>query len=124
MADNTAYQANFKLADGTLINIYAVDGTAFEIQLGVLQDMATLIHSVSASLGSAGVANVRKAFPGATPVAAPAAPAAEAPAQTGAGQQCRHGAMQDKEGVSAKGPWKAWMCSARGADRCEAIWVR
>ena len=120
MADNTAYQANFKLADGTLINIYAVDGTAFEIQLGVLQDMATLIHSVSASLGSAGVANVRKAFPGATPVAAPAAPSA------GEGQMCKHGAMVYKEGTSARGPWKAWMCAApKGApDKCEAIWIR
>lgn len=119
MADNTAFQANFKLADGTLINIYAADAASFEAQLGSVQDLATLIHSVSGTLGSAGVATVRKAFPTATPVAAPSAPSSE-------GQSCKHGAMQYKEGVSAKGPWRAWMCAApKGApDKCEAIWIR
>ena len=118
MADNTAFQANFKLADGTLINIYADDAAKFEAQLGSVQDLATLIHSVSSTLGSAGpVATIKKAFPSATPVA---------PAAASEGQSCKHGAMQYKEGVSAKGPWRAWMCAApKGApDKCEAIWIR
>ena len=123
MADNTAFQANFKLADGTLINIYADDAAKFEAQLGSVQDLATLIHSVSGTLGSAGVATVRKAFPNATSVAAPAM--ANNPA-SGEGQSCKHGAMSYKEGMSARGPWRAWMCNApRGAaDKCEAIWIR
>ena len=118
MADNTAYQANFKLADGTLINIYAADAASFEAQLGSVQDLASLIHSVSGTLGSAGVANIKKAFPGATPVA-PTAAGSE-------GQSCKHGAMVYKEGTSARGPWRAWMCAApKGApDKCEAIWIR
>lgn len=119
MADNTAFQANFKLADGTLINIYADDAAKFEAQLGQVQDLATLIHSVSGSLASGAVAAVKKAFPGAAPVAAPAANANEAPT-------CAHGTMVYKTGTSAKGPWRAWMCAApKGApDKCEAIWIR
>lgn len=119
MADNTAFQANFKLADGTLINTYADDAAKFETQLGQVQDLAALIHSVSASLGSAGVANIKKAFPGATPVA-PTAAGSE-------GQSCKHGAMVYREGTNAQGKsWKGWMCAApKGAsDKCEAIWVR
>ena len=53
MAENTKFQANFKLADGTLINIYADNAQEFEQQLANTQDMAALIHSVSQSLGSA-----------------------------------------------------------------------
>lgn len=118
MADNTAFQANFKLADGTLINVYADDAAKFETQLGAVQDMAALIHSVSSSLGHAAPAAIRKAFPGATPVAAPA------PAADGSTPACKHGAMVYKEGVSAKGPWRAYMCSARGPERCEANFLR
>ena len=119
MADNTAFQANFKLADGTLINIYAEDAAKFEAQLGSVQDLASLIHSVSGTLGSAGVANIKKAFPNATPVA----PTSD---QGNMGQSCKHGAMVYNEGTSARGPWRAWMCAApKGApDKCEAIWIR
>ena len=122
MADNTAFQANFKLADGTLINVYADDAAKFEQQLGAVQDLAALIHSVSGSLGSAAAATVKKAFPGATPVAAPA----PAPAADSGTPQCKHGSMVYKEGVSQRGPWRAWMCPApKGApDKCEASFIR
>jgi len=120
MADNTAFQANFKLADGTLINIYAADAASFETQLGSVQDLSSLIHSVSESLGHAVPGAVKRAFPGATPVAAPSAAPSEG------GQTCKHGPMVYREGVSQRGPWKAWMCAApKGApDKCDASFLR
>lgn len=123
MADNTAFQANFKLADGTLINIYAEDAAKFEAQLGSVQDLATLIHSVSDALGHAVPGAVKKAFPNATPVSAPAAQPMHSDGST---PSCKHGPMVFREGTSARGPWRAWMCSApRGAsDKCEANFLR
>ena len=125
--DSTKYQINYKLADGTLINLYATDVKELESGLADLGMVATLIKSTGAELsgGSAlatAVANVTQAFPGATPVAAPAS----APVAQDGSKQCRHGAMVWKEGVSQKGPWKAWMCAApKGApDKCDAIWIR
>jgi len=121
--DTTKFQINYKLSDGTLINLYATDVKELEAGLTDLGMVASLIKSTGADLGgsatASAVAAITNAFPGATPVAAPA----EAPA---GGNACRHGAMQYKEGVSAKGPWKAWMCSApKGApDKCDAIWIR
>ncbi len=52
--DSTKLQANFKLADGTLINIYASSQAELEAQLTTLQDVAELIKSTSTALGSGG----------------------------------------------------------------------
>ena len=125
MAETTKFQANFKLADGTLINIYADNSADFETQLTTLQDTAALIHSVSQSLGSAGPATPfqRRQYPAKAAVAAaPAAPAASGDAPP----QCAHGTMSMREGVSAKGPWKGWMCAApKGVTpKCDTIWIR
>lgn len=127
MAETTKFQANFKLADGTLVNVYADNGADFEAQLTTLQDTAPLIHSVSQSLTSAGVAPAypRRSNPGQAPrAAAPAAPAQEI--VEGQTPTCAHGNMQLREGVSSKGPWKGWMCSApKGASpKCDTIWIR
>jgi hypothetical protein len=121
--DTTKFQINYKLADGTLINLYATDIKDLETGLADLGMVASLIKSTGSDLtGNAtasAVAAITQAFPTAAPVAAPA------PAQDG-GKACKHGAMVWKEGTSAKGPWKAWMCAApKGApDKCDAIWVR
>lgn len=123
--DTTKYQINYKLADGTLINLYATDVKDLETGLADLGMVASLIKSTGADLSGNALASATAAitasFPTATPVAA--APTA-APAQ--GGNSCKHGAMVWKEGTSAKGPWKAWMCAApKGApDKCDAIWVR
>ena len=124
--ESTKYQINYKLADGTLINLYATDIKELESGLADLGMVATLIKSTGADLsgGSAlatAVANVAQAFPGATTVAPPA----PAPAADGA-KMCRHGAMAFKSGTSQKGPWQGWMCaSPKGApDKCDTIWVR
>lgn len=122
--DSTKYQINYKLADGTLINLYASDVKELESGLADLGMVASLIKSTGADLGGSALATatavITQAFPSAAPVAAPA------PAPTEGGKQCRHGAMSFKSGTSAKGPWQGWMCaSPKGApDKCDTIWVR
>ena len=122
--EGTKFQINYKLNDGTLINLYATDVKELETGLTDLAMVSTLIKSTGAELGGVPaqaaptVAAVAQAF-NATPVAAPAAP-------TGGTNSCRHGVMAFREGTSAKGPWKGYMCAApKGAtDKCDTIWVR
>jgi hypothetical protein len=122
--ENTKFQINYKLADGTLINLYAADVKDLETGLTDLSMVAALIKSTSSELngGALAAANavITQAF-NATPVAAPAA----APAEPGA-KVCKHGVMAYKTGTSARGPWQGYMCaSPKGApDKCETIWVR
>ena len=122
MADTgTQFQANFKLPDGTLLNVYADGFATFEQQLSNLQDSAELIKSVASSLGASAsngsnaVAYAKTAL-GATVVATP----------TGDAPDCKHGTMSFRSGVGQKGPWKGWMCAApKGAvDKCDTVWVR
>ena len=128
--DSTKYQINYKLADGTLINLYASDVKELESGLADLGMVASLIKSTGADLsgGSAlatATAAITQAFPNATSVA-PSQQFNNPPASTEGGKQCRHGAMAYKTGTSAKGPWQGWMCAApKGApDKCDTIWVR
>ena len=125
-SDSTKFQVNFKLADGTLVNIYAQDSAELESSLTTIQDTATLIHSVSQSLGSAPqTGGYRRNF---TPQ--PASPVAQsAPAESavaeGQAPGCKHGTMTFRSGTSAKGPWRGWICAApKGAtDKCQTIWA-
>lgn len=121
--ENTKFQINYKLADGTLINLYATDIKDLETGLTDLSMVAALIKSTAGELGGGSAlatanAVITQAFPAATPVAAPAA-------EPGA-KMCKHGAMAYKTGTSARGPWQGYMCAApKGAvDKCETIWVR
>ena len=119
--ENTKFQINYKLSDGTLINLYASDVKDLETGLMDLSMVATLIKSTAGELGggatAAAVQNIQAAF-NATPVAAPVE-------QPGA-KMCKHGQMAFKTGTSARGPWQGYMCAApKGAlDKCETIWVR
>ena len=122
--ESTKFQINYKLADGTLVNLYASSVTELESGLADLAMNALNIRSTGMELSGGlapapapTVASVAAAF-NATPVAA-AAP-------TGGDQMCRHGAMTLRTGTSAKGPWKGYMCAApKGAtDKCETIWIR
>jgi len=128
--ENTKFQINYKLADGTLINLYATDVKDLETGLVDLSMVSALIKSTSAELSgndprANALAAVKSQFNtetiAATPVAAPAAPV-EQPGT----KMCRHGQMAFKTGTSARGPWQGYMCSApKGAlDKCETIWVR
>jgi hypothetical protein len=121
--ESTKFQVNFKSPDGTLINLYASNKEELEALLTAAQDFSTLIASVSQSFSGA-------------PAAAPVQPTQfqrqvddrfnPPVAAVASGNQCKHGSMQYKEGVSAKGPWKGYMCAApKGAvDKCPTIWVR
>ena len=124
MAETTKFQANFKLADGTLVNLYADTASELEKSLGEIQDLAPLVHSVSQSLTSAGPS---RPFQPRRVDSTPSAPAAAQP-QVVEGQTpaCKHGNMTHRSGTGAKGPWRAWMCPApKGTpDQCEPIWIR
>lgn len=122
--ENTKFQINYKLSDGTLINLYAADVKDLETGLMDLSMVATLIKSTSTELGggnatAAAVQNIQAQF-NATPVAQ------SAPVEAPGTKQCKHGVMAFKTGTSARGPWQGYMCGAqKGApDKCETIWVR
>ena len=122
--EGTKFQINYKLNDGTLINLYAATVTELESGLADLAMNAMNIRATGAELsgGQAApaptVAAVAQAF-NATPVQA-------APAPAGGGNSCRHGVMTLRSGVGQKGPWSGYMCAApKGApDKCDTIWVR
>jgi len=122
--ESTKFQINYKLNDGTLINLYATDVKDLETGLADLGMVATLIKSTSNDLHGGApaptVASVAESF-NATPVAAPAPVVTEGQAPT-----CKHGNMTFRTGTSARGPWKAWMCSAPkgAADKCDPIFLR
>ena len=115
-SQDTALQINYKLPDGTLVNVYAQNQQHLEDLLTSVSDLSTLITATAASLGA-------NTTPAGNMAYAKKALGAE---QVSADKQCVHGAMTLKTGTSAKGPWKAWMCPApKGAsDKCEPIWVR
>ena len=124
--ENTKFQINYKLSDGTLINLYASDVKDLETGLNDLGMVATLIKATAADLGggnatAAAVQNIQASF-NATPVAVTNT---GAPADT-AVKMCKHGQMAFKTGTSARGPWQGYMCAAPkgAADKCETIWVR
>ena len=122
--ESTKFQVNYKLADGTLINLYASSVQELETGLADISMNALNIRATGnelsggvAAVAAPTVASVAAAF-NATPVsvAAPAGPE----------QSCRHGVMAFRSGTSQKGPWKGYMCAApKGAtDKCETIWIR
>ena len=116
----TKIQVNYG-RDGLLVNVYADNAKELEELLTTVQDTASLLASVGASIGrgntqsSGGAVNYAKTALGATAVSSDAA----AP-------DCKHGTMAFRSGVSQKGPWKAWMCAApKGAiDKCETAWIK
>ena len=123
--EGTKFQINYKLSDGTLINLYAA--TVAELEAG-LADLAMNALNIRAPGNELSPTNYTPApAPTVASVAAAfnATPVASAPAQDGS-KICRHGVMAFREGTSTKGPWKGYMCAApKGAtDKCETIWVR
>jgi hypothetical protein len=121
--ESTKFQINYKLADGTLVNLYASSVTELESGLADLAMNALNIRSTGMEL-SGGLAPAPAPTVAAVAAAFNATPVAAAPA--GGDQMCRHGAMALRTGTSAKGPWKGYMCAApKGAtDKCETIWIR
>lgn len=123
--EGTKFQINYKLNDGTLINLYASTVTELESGLADLAMNAMNIRATGLELSGGQaptptVGAIAQQF-NATPVAA-----APTPAQPLSGNTCRHGAMTLRSGVGQKGPWSGYMCAApKGApDKCDTIWVR
>ena len=126
---STKFQVNFKLVDGTLINIYAENSGELEGQLATIQDTAALIVATSAAFSGAGnVSNAVAAF-AATPVAVQhqtpqGQPALQTPLAPGS---YHHGVMVWRESKpGAPKAWKGWFCpSPKGTpDQCEPKFVR
>ena len=117
-SESTKFQVNFKAPDGTLVNLYAANKEELEALLTAAQDFSALIGSVSQSFAGARTA----------PAVSSGNVSRPAPAVAAGGDvpTCRHGVMAYKEGVSAKGPWKGYMCAApKGAtDKCATIWAK
>jgi hypothetical protein len=119
--EGTKFQVNYKLNDGTLINLYAATVQELEAGLADLAMNAANIRVTGSELSGGAptptVAAVAQSF-NATPVVAPA--------PAGGANSCRHGAMTLRSGVGQKGPWSGYMCAApKGApDKCDTIWVR
>ena len=124
--EGTKFQVNYKLSDGTLINLYAASVTELEAGLADLAMNALNIKATGVELGASTaapaaaptVASVAAQF-NATPVAIDISGISS--------QTCRHGVMTYREGTNAQGKsWKGHMCAApKGAtDKCETIWVR
>jgi hypothetical protein len=122
--ESTKYQVNYKLSDGTLINLYAASVTELESGLADLAMNALNIRATGNEL-SGGSAQAPAPTVAAVAAAFNATPVASAPAEEGS-QSCRHGVMALRTGTSARGPWKGYMCAApKGAtDKCETIWIR
>jgi hypothetical protein len=124
--ENTKFQINYKLADGTLINLYATDVKDLETGLADLGMVASLIKSTASDLGAAATP-ARAAAPAAAPAPTIAAIASQLGGTVIEGQapSCSHGVMSFRTGTSARGPWKGWMCAApKGAtDKCSTIWA-
>jgi len=125
--ENTKFQINYKLSDGTLINLYASDVKDLETGLVDLSMVATLIKSTSAELSggnatAAAVTNIQAAF-NATPVTQALPPQV---VEALGVKTCKHGAMSYKTGTNARGTWQGYMCPSPKGDpsKCETIWVR
>lgn len=117
--ESTKFQINYKLPDGTLINLYASDVRELETGLTDLAMVSALITSTADTFRGAG-----SAAPVSNNQPAPAAPVTAPVSNT---NSCKHGSMVYREGVNAQGKaWKGYMCGApRGAtDKCPTIWVR
>jgi len=125
--ETTKFQVNYKLADGTLVNLYATDVRDLETGLTDLAMVSSLIASTADSFrGNAAPTTVHNPAPAVNKLDDRVNPPATAPATSLGSTVCRHGVMTLREGVGAKGPWKGYMCAApKGAtDKCQTIWVR
>ena len=119
--ETTKFQINYKLADGTLVNLYATSQAELESSLTSISDLATLVTSTGTTLGTTtqsgggAIAYAKKAL-GATAVSTSEANAPD----------CKHGTMSFRSGVGQKCPWKGWMCAAPkgAADKCDTVWIR
>ena len=122
MANNvdTKLQANFKMPNGDLINVYAVDQADFEAQLTAVQDTVELIKSVSNSLMGRVVTTQVDPW-----TIKQAVGVVQEVLGAEAQPTCKHGYRELKSGTSKAGKaYKCWSCPSKDRkDQCDPIWV-
>jgi hypothetical protein len=122
----TKFQINYKLPDGTLINIYANSSAELESSLTTLQDTVSLIASTSGALANS-VARIAPAQTAPSAIAYAKTALGAVPVGASNGNNCKHGDLVWRESKpGAPKPWKGWFCpSPKGtADQCEPKFVR
>ena len=120
---STKLQINYKLADGTLVNIYADNVKELETSLNDIGMVAALIKATANDPGGSPArtaTDIQQQFnaPAAQPVAV---------TSTGGAYTCKHGGMtfrQSKPGAPKE--WKGYFCpTPQGtADQCEPKFLR
>ena len=129
-AEGTKFQVNYKLPDGTLINVYAMTQAELESSLTTISDLSTLISSTGSSLGSApqagsGAISYAKKALGATSVAATNNDGVEQMTDSNGtvwsygrsdAPDCINGKMIHGKGISKKTgkPFKGWYDPMKG----------
>ena len=123
------FQVSSKLNDGRIFVVAADTFAEFKSHLtdvlgpeGVESVITTMATSIEGAPSFAqAVPNVTTAIPGTTVV-----PPTSTPSTAPVGRSCKHGPMTKREGSSAKGPWKGYMCpTPKGTpDQCDAIFLR
>jgi hypothetical protein len=126
---STKLQINYKLSDGTLINLYADNIKELETSLNDISMVSALIKSTANELGGSPGASLNAAAVaaqlGGTITSAPAQPVAVT--ASGGAYTCKHGEMtfrQSKPG--APKTWKGYFCpTPQGTpDQCEPKFLR
>lgn len=123
------FQVSSKLNDGRIFVIGADTFSDFRRNLvevlgtdgaeGAIITMATSIEGAPVTTQQA-INNVTAVIP------ASVVPQTTTPSTAPTGRACKHGPMTKRQGASAKGPWKAYMCSTpKGTpDQCEPIFLK
>ena len=129
-AEGTKFQVNYKLADGTLINVYAITQAELESSLTTISDLSTLITTTGTTLGATpqsngGAVNYAKKVLGATPVATTNSAGVEQMTDSNGtvwsygrsdAPDCINGKMIHGKGISKKTgkPFKGWYDPMKG----------
>ena len=134
MSEDWVFQFSTKIAND-MVNIRANDIDTFESQLLAFEERA-IGTCVSIQQKIEAARNVGASIPVATatpPVAATAETVKEqqswgtptTTSQTISRPSCQHGQRVGREGNGAKGPWRAFFCSAPKGDpsQCDPVWI-
>lgn len=126
------FQVSSKLNDGRIFVIAADTYAEFKTHLADVlgpQGAEAVITTMATSIEGAptmqqAVATVTAAFPDAKLM--PPMGETFTPSTAPTGRNCKHGPMTKRQGSSAKGPWKGYMCpTPKGTpDQCEPIFLK
>lgn len=132
MSENWSVQVSVKTPAGTLVNLRGDNSQQVEAELDWVIGHADKI--VQAEQAFAGVATVAAAAGGqvvsqqSQPWSQQGSQQSQQPAAPqGGGKQCVHGAMVQRSGTSAKGPWSGYFCplpKERKSEQCQPVFGR